>query len=161
MAKMINNDLQNTTQKIKDRTTRTPLKTWDELRYSGRVSSSCWMRKGPGSTYHKRKRWLWHMLECGRFVCHKLIGYDERVAKFDWYRLHQQRALTANKRMYTVHTPGVVSSFPWCTTVEIRGTHVRPVLNRTFDRPPEDVESHLKDHWRNYFLFLYYENHSV
>jgi hypothetical protein len=41
MAKMINNDLQNTTQKTKDRTTRTPLKTWDELRYSGRVSSSC------------------------------------------------------------------------------------------------------------------------
>ena len=74
-------------------------------------------------------------------------------------RLNQQRALTANKR--TVHTPGVVSSFPCCTTVEIRGTHLRPVLSSTFDRLPGYVESHLKDHWRNYFLFLYYENHSV
>ena len=27
-AKMINNNLQNTTQKTQDRTTRTPLKTW-------------------------------------------------------------------------------------------------------------------------------------
>jgi hypothetical protein len=35
-----NNDLQNTTQKAKDRATRTPLKTEGELRCSGRVSSS-------------------------------------------------------------------------------------------------------------------------
>jgi hypothetical protein len=36
---MINNDLQNTPQKTKDRGTRTPLKTGDELMCSGRVSS--------------------------------------------------------------------------------------------------------------------------
>jgi len=30
-----------TTQKAKDRTTRTPIKTGDELRYSGKVNSSC------------------------------------------------------------------------------------------------------------------------
>ena len=35
------NDLQNTTQKTKDRATRTQLKTGGELRCSGRVSSSC------------------------------------------------------------------------------------------------------------------------
>ena len=29
------------TYKTKDRVTRNPLKTWDELRYFGRVSSSC------------------------------------------------------------------------------------------------------------------------
>jgi len=36
---MTNNDLQNTTQKLKNRATRTPVKTGDELRGSGRVSS--------------------------------------------------------------------------------------------------------------------------
>ena len=38
-----NNDLQITTQKTKDRATRTPIRTWEgvELRFSGRVSSSC------------------------------------------------------------------------------------------------------------------------
>jgi hypothetical protein len=41
IRKRTNNDLQNTTQKTKDQVTRTPLKTGDELRYSGRVSSSC------------------------------------------------------------------------------------------------------------------------
>jgi hypothetical protein len=35
------NDLQNIRQKIKDRATRTPLKTGVDLGYSGRVSSSC------------------------------------------------------------------------------------------------------------------------
>jgi hypothetical protein len=35
------NDLQNTTQKTKDWATRTPLKTGDEHRCSGRLSSSC------------------------------------------------------------------------------------------------------------------------
>jgi hypothetical protein len=39
--KRTNNDLQNITHKTKDRVTRTPLKTGDELRYSGRESSSC------------------------------------------------------------------------------------------------------------------------
>jgi hypothetical protein len=39
--KRTNNDLQNTTQKTKDRATRTPPKTGGKLRYSGRVSSSC------------------------------------------------------------------------------------------------------------------------
>jgi len=39
--KMKNNDLQYTTQKTKDRVTRTPLKTGDEIRYSGRVGCSC------------------------------------------------------------------------------------------------------------------------
>ena len=38
--------LQNITQKTKDRATRTPLKTGDELMCSGKVSSSC-------STYGK------------------------------------------------------------------------------------------------------------
>jgi hypothetical protein len=36
-----NNDLQNITQKTKDRVTRTPLKTGGELRFSGWVNSSC------------------------------------------------------------------------------------------------------------------------
>ena len=35
------NDLQNTTQKNKDRATRTPLTTGGELRCSGRVGCSC------------------------------------------------------------------------------------------------------------------------
>ena len=39
--KRTNNDLQSTTQKTKDRATRTPLKTGSELRCSGRESSSC------------------------------------------------------------------------------------------------------------------------
>ena len=40
--KRTNNDLQNTTQKTKDRATRTPLKTGGELMmWSGKVSSSC------------------------------------------------------------------------------------------------------------------------
>ena len=39
--KNTNIDLQNFTQKPKDRTIRTPLKTESELRSSGRVSSSC------------------------------------------------------------------------------------------------------------------------
>jgi hypothetical protein len=60
----------NHTYKTKDRVTRTPLETGGELRYSGRVSSSCstsdtrrvnlvthpvmlWTRKGPGSVYDK------------------------------------------------------------------------------------------------------------
>jgi hypothetical protein len=37
--KRTNNDLQNTTQKTKNRATRTPLKTGGELLCSGRVSS--------------------------------------------------------------------------------------------------------------------------
>jgi hypothetical protein len=36
-----NNDLQNITQKTKDRATGTPLKTGDELLFSGREGSSC------------------------------------------------------------------------------------------------------------------------
>jgi len=40
-GKGTNNDLQNTTQKTKDRETRTPLKTGGELWCSGRVGSSC------------------------------------------------------------------------------------------------------------------------
>jgi len=39
--KRTNNDLQNITQKTKDRVTRTPLKTGGELGCSGWVSSSC------------------------------------------------------------------------------------------------------------------------
>ena len=39
--KRTNNDLQNTTQKTKDRVTRTPLKTGDELGCSGNAGSSC------------------------------------------------------------------------------------------------------------------------
>jgi len=39
--KRSNNDLQNTTQKTKDRGTRTQLKTGGEHMFSGTVSSSC------------------------------------------------------------------------------------------------------------------------
>jgi hypothetical protein len=39
--KRTNNDLQNITHKTKDRGRRTPLKTRGEVRWSGRVSSSC------------------------------------------------------------------------------------------------------------------------
>ena len=39
--KRTNNDLQNTTQKTKNRATRTPRKTGGEPRWSGKVSSSC------------------------------------------------------------------------------------------------------------------------
>jgi hypothetical protein len=39
--KRTNNDLQNTTQKSKDRVTRTPVKTGDKLRCSRSVSSFC------------------------------------------------------------------------------------------------------------------------
>ena len=71
------------TYKTKDRVTRTPLKTGGELRYSGRVGSSCstigtrrvnlvtnpvisqsWMRKGPRSVYDKWNIYgghLWHI----------------------------------------------------------------------------------------------------
>ena len=41
MAKKTNNSLQNTTQKTKDRASRTPLKTWVELWCSKSESSSC------------------------------------------------------------------------------------------------------------------------
>jgi len=37
-----NNDLQNTTQKAKERSTRTTLKPGDVLRCSGRISISCY-----------------------------------------------------------------------------------------------------------------------
>jgi RsiW-degrading membrane proteinase PrsW (M82 family) len=40
-----NNDLQSITHKTKERVTRTPLKTRCELRCSGRVSSSCSIRR--------------------------------------------------------------------------------------------------------------------
>jgi len=40
MAKRKRTKVQNTTQKSKDRATRTPLKTGDQLSCSGRVSSS-------------------------------------------------------------------------------------------------------------------------
>jgi len=39
--KRTNNDKRNITQKTKDRTTRTPLKTGGELICFGRISSSC------------------------------------------------------------------------------------------------------------------------
>ena len=42
-TKRTKNDLQNTTQKSEDRTTRTPLKTGVEIRCYGRVGSSCSM----------------------------------------------------------------------------------------------------------------------
>jgi len=41
IRKKTRNDLQNITQKTKDRTTRTPLKIGDERKCSGRISSSC------------------------------------------------------------------------------------------------------------------------
>jgi hypothetical protein len=39
--KLTKNDLQKHTYKTKDRVTQTPLQTRGELRFSGRVSSSC------------------------------------------------------------------------------------------------------------------------
>jgi hypothetical protein len=45
--KRTRNDLQNTTQKTKDRATRTSLKTGDELMCPGRISSSCARRVTP------------------------------------------------------------------------------------------------------------------
>jgi hypothetical protein len=39
--KRTNNDLQNITNKTKDRVTQTPLNTGDELMFSGRESRSC------------------------------------------------------------------------------------------------------------------------
>jgi hypothetical protein len=39
--KRTNNDLQNITHKTKDQVRRTPLKTRGEVRWSGRVGSSC------------------------------------------------------------------------------------------------------------------------
>jgi len=39
--KRTNNELLKTTQKTIDRETQTSLKTWDELRFSGRISSHC------------------------------------------------------------------------------------------------------------------------
>jgi len=41
MAKGTKNDLQNITQKTKDRATRTPLKSGDDLKRSRRVNNSC------------------------------------------------------------------------------------------------------------------------
>ena len=41
MTNRTNNDLQNIANIIKDRVTRTPLKTGGELSFSGRVDSSC------------------------------------------------------------------------------------------------------------------------
>jgi len=41
--KRTNSDLQNNTQKTKDRATRTPLKIGDELRCSGRIGNSCFL----------------------------------------------------------------------------------------------------------------------
>ena len=55
--KRTNNDLQNTTQKTKDRVTQTPLKTGGELRCSGRVSSSC-------STSDTRRVTAWAQKTC-------------------------------------------------------------------------------------------------
>ena len=46
--KRTNNDLQNITHKTKERATRTPLKTGDELRWSRWVSNSC----STGGTRH-------------------------------------------------------------------------------------------------------------
>ena len=39
--KRTSNDLQNTTQKTRDRVTQFPLKSEYQLKYSGRISSSC------------------------------------------------------------------------------------------------------------------------
>jgi hypothetical protein len=39
-----NNDLQNNTQKTRDWTTTTPQKTGDEMRCSGKVTSSCFTK---------------------------------------------------------------------------------------------------------------------
>jgi hypothetical protein len=43
--KITNNDLQNATQKTKDRATRTPLKFGCELMYSGSVNFSCSLKQ--------------------------------------------------------------------------------------------------------------------
>jgi len=53
-TKRTNNDLQNTTQKTKDRATRTPLKYGGELMCSGRVGSS-WPTSGIRRNYSRYK----------------------------------------------------------------------------------------------------------
>ena len=54
-----NNDLQNTTQKTKDRVTGTPPKTRGELGWSERIDSSCSI-----SGTHRVTAVILHMLEC-------------------------------------------------------------------------------------------------
>jgi hypothetical protein len=49
--KRTNNDIQNITQKTKDRATRTPLKTVGGFRWLGRVSNLC-------TTYYKNKKYF-------------------------------------------------------------------------------------------------------
>jgi hypothetical protein len=58
MAKRTNYDLQNTTQKTKDWETRTSLKTGDELRWFGMVSSS-WFVPDPQGSHDS---WIYNYL---------------------------------------------------------------------------------------------------
>jgi hypothetical protein len=66
--KSTNNDLQNTTQKTKDRAKRTPQNTTGELRVSGRVCSSCsiavlhFIVKVESPTLNKSRtlKWVWN-----------------------------------------------------------------------------------------------------
>jgi hypothetical protein len=97
-GKMRNNDLQSTTQKTKDQTTRTQLKTGDELRCSGRVGSSCsnsGTRRATivtkpviimnenkngkrnisvGFTKQRHSSSYWHCWYTSDNVCHDIIG---------------------------------------------------------------------------------------
>ena len=55
--KRTKNDIQNTIQKTKNQTTRTPLKTGDELMCSGTVNSYCFTRR--------TNNWVWSSMSEG------------------------------------------------------------------------------------------------
>ena len=97
MTKRTNNYLQSTTHKTKDRATRTPLKTPDELWCSGSVSSSCstngtrrvtlvtnlvmsHMRKGSQSAYDN---WNISVVICDngyQHICYTLFAFDQTTS---------------------------------------------------------------------------------
>ena len=73
--KRTNNHLQHTTQKTKDRATRTPLKTGREFRYFGRVSSCC---SSSGISHSKRHPFKTtfksHILPTWFIACKFILG---------------------------------------------------------------------------------------
>jgi hypothetical protein len=79
--KRTNNDLQNTTQKTKDRTTRTPLKTGGELRGSGMVSRLILKYPLPLKSHHGRitsmpvLSRIYYVKNCPCVYCHHIVNY--------------------------------------------------------------------------------------
>jgi len=104
---MTNNDLQNIhcTHKAKDRVTWAPLKTVGELRWSGRVDSSCVQK-----SYHISiqicswtiiclypmhdvgKRWGQNRLIGGYVYCHNLKGWGGKDEKY-WLATSNQQLI--------------------------------------------------------------------